>query len=123
MSISLTMSAKCNAATEADSRTQKTERIQPAWQGERTFHPWPLATAPAHPPTDPLPQASAAYTEGESTSRCSTLLDEVDGDGRMSSCSSPLATRFSGAFGAKSLGLSRGLVQQLLWYQEGLDGK
>ena len=122
MSISLTMSAKCNAATEADSRTQKTERIQPAWQGERAFHPWPLATAPAHPPTDPLPQASAAYTEGESTSRCSTLLDEVDGDGRMSSCSSPL-TRFSGAFGAKSLGLSRGLVLQLLWYQEGLDGK
>ena len=92
MSISLTMSAKCNAATEADSRTQKTERIQPAWQGERAFHPWPLATAPAHPPTDPLPQASAAYTEAESTSRCSTLLDEVDGDGRMSSCSSPLDT-------------------------------
>ena len=101
MSISLTMSAKCNAATEADSRTQKTERIQPAWQGERAFHPWPLATAPAHPPTDPLPQASAAYTEGESTSRCSTLLDEVDGDGSMSSCSSPLGIRFSRSFWRK----------------------
>ena len=103
MSISQTMSARCNAAAAADSRHKRLSGLNRPGKAKGRVRSilgrsmslgelenWEIsyfATAPAHPPTDPLPHASAVYTEGVSTRRCSTPPHEVDGDGRMARCS------------------------------------